>query len=528
MAGRFEISRRSAIALGLGGAALAARPGWAFAAAEPEVDALVEGFRSEFGIPGVAVAIVRPNRPGFAAGYGVRTLGRGEPVDADTLFAIASNSKAMLAAVIAMLVEEGRLGWDKPVVKYMPDFAMSDPAATAMMTVRDLLVHRSGLALGAGDLMQFPLSDHTRADMVAGLRHLPLVRGFRSGYAYDNILYVVAGVLVERVTREAWEDVLTGRLLRPLGMRHAVAVRSLLPRGANVVARHARLGPPLRGMGPVEIVEPDESIAGSPAGGAHISANEALLWLGAQLGKGVAPNGRRLWSEASAAEMWTPQIVMNAGPGPTPDEPTRPLFSTYALGWVVQDFRGQRLVQHSGGLSGQVTYTALLPERGIGLAVFSNAEERALSGLRNALLDHLVDAPPFDWLAATRSREAERNAEAEAMLAGGDVAAPAGGPSLPLSAYVGRWRDAWYGDIVVAERAGALHIDFTRTPVFRSRLEPWGPDAFRTRFAKGAGEDAVVSFTVAGGAVTGMALKALSPFADFSYDFHDLKPVRVE
>lgn len=521
-------SRREALLAGGAAAALlATRAATAQGMREDDrVDALVAPFMRAFDTPGMAVALVRLGTPALARGYGVRRLGESARVNGDTLFGIASNSKAFVAAGLAMLVDAGKIGWDEPVVRYLPDFATSDPVVTRAMTVRDLLCHRSGLPLGAGDLMQFPLSDHTRADIVRGLRHLPFERGFRSGYAYDNILYVVAGVLIERVSGQDYEDYITQRVLRPLGMRAAVADRSLL-RTANVVARHARLGPPARGIGALSVVAADESIAGSPAGGIHAGAAEIALWLQTQLARGVTPAGRRLWSEESATEMWTPQVITGAGAGATADDPTRSVISGYALGWGVRDYRGQRLIAHSGGLSGQVTQTALLPEQGIGVAVLTNVEDGISTQLRNALLDLALAAPPFDWLAAAQRQREQNEREVRELAGGGDFAVPPGGPSLPLATYAGRYRDPWYGDIVVREAGARLSIDFTRTPVFRSVLEPFGPDRFRTRFAPGAGEDAVVGFVIEGGRPVRLELKALSPLADFSFDFHHLRPVRI-
>ncbi|MBV9930010.1 MAG: serine hydrolase [Alphaproteobacteria bacterium] len=522
------ISRRAALGMGAGALAIAARPAWAVEAAPSPIDAIVQRFMAAFEIPGVAVALVRPGRADLARGYGVRRLGRPEPVDADTLFSIASNTKAYTAAALAMLVEAGKLGWDEPVVRYMPDFALADPAATQMMTVRDLLCHRSGLALGAGDLMQFPRSDRTAGELLKALPHLKLARGFRAGYAYDNILYVVAGILVERMSGMAWTSFVEQRIFRPLRMPDAVANLPLV-RTADIAGRHARLGPPLRGFGRLEVIEPDEGPVVAAAGGIQASARDALPWLKTQLGKGQAPGLPRLWSEKQAEEMWTPQVLTGATAGPVPENPVRPVLQGYALGWFVRDYRGRRLVWHSGGLSGQITHTALLPEQGIGLALWSNVEDgAAVSYLRYALLDHLLGAPPVDWIAATRRARAKNEAEARALAASGDVKAPPGGPSLPLAAYAGRYRDPWYGDVVVSERGGRLWIDFTRTPVFNGPLEPWGADAFRTRWARGAGEDAIVTFTLAAGRATAIRMKALSPLADFSYDFHDLALTRVE
>ncbi|WP_174273967.1 serine hydrolase, partial [Sphingomonas bacterium] len=512
-------------------ASLAVVPAWSAGPAEASddaaIDALALAFLTRFEVPGLAIAIVRPGRPDFARGYGVRSLGSPPRADAHTLFGIASNSKAFTAAALAILVDEGKVGWDEPVLRYLPAFRMYDPAVTGMMTVRDLLVHRSGLALGAGDLMQFPETTHTLADILHGLQYLKPARGFRAGYAYDNILYIVAGMLITSVTGQSWEDFVTARILVPLGMRETVAARSRI-RTPNLAGRHARLGPPVRGMGPMRVVQPDEQDKIDAAGGINTNARDVAAWFHVQLRQGALPDGGRLWSEAQAREMWTPQTISASGAGPTAEMPTRAVMSGYALGWGVQDYRGHRLLSHSGGLTGQVTQHALLPELGCAVAVYTNSEDNSSAGLRNALLDRLIGAPPFDWVAATATRIARTNAEALKESGGGAPAPPAGGLTLPLDRYAGRYRDLWYGDIVVARRGAGLRIDFARTPAFRSALEPWGADAFRTRFPEGVGEDAVVTFAVKDGAVAGVTMKPLSPLADFSFDFQHLAfaPVR--
>ncbi|MBA17179.1 MAG: serine hydrolase [Sphingomonas sp.] len=528
----FSVTRRQALALSSGGLATLATPAWARHALlddglAAKADAVVAAFMEKFETPGIGVAVVRPGVEPFLKGYGVRTMGQAAPVDVHTRFGIASNSKAFTAAALAMLVDAGKLDWEDPVTKHIPEFRMYDPAVTAMMTVRDLLVHRSGLPLGAGDLMFFPASSHVPEDALTALPYLKPARGFRAGYDYDNILYIVAGLLIARVSGERWEDFVSTRLLRPLGMADAVPSRDMLDT-PNVAGRHARLGPPVRGMGAMEVVQPDESVMMNAAGGIQASVSDIAHWLSAQMAFGVLPDGERLWSREQAMEMWTPQTIIGASNGPTPEYPARPVTTTYALGWFCQDYRGERLIQHSGGLSGQVTQTAMLPGRGIGVAVFSNTEDGVSAGIRNALLDHLIGAPAFDWVNWLDTRVASYQQQSLAAISGGIDTAPEGGPSLPLSAYAGRYRDPWYGDIVVSEKDGGLFIDFTPTPVFKSPLTPWGPDAFRTNFAKDAGEDAVVTFTVADGKVTGVTMKPLSPLADFSYDYQhlDFAPVQ--
>lgn len=527
--GGFISNRRNVLIGGLSGLALAARPAWSQSAAlvEDEVSGLVERFMAAFDTPGIGVAIVRPRLPDFARGYGVRTLGQPAKVDEHTLFGIASNSKAFTAAALAILVDEGKVGWDEPVTRYIPEFKMSDPLVTKLMTVRDLLVHRSGLALGAGDLMEFPETTHSVEDILHGLQYLKLERGFRTGYAYDNILYIVAGIVIQRVSGQSWADFVTARLFQPLGMTETVAMRSRI-QAENVAGRHARLGPPMRGMGKVQVVRPDEQDKIAAAGGINTNAHDVPAWFHVQLNRGLLPNGKRLWSTAQAEQMWTPQTITDSGPGPTAESPTHPVIEAYALGWDVQDYRGQRLLSHGGGLLGQVTRHAMLPELGCAVAVYSNIEEGyASTGIRNAILDRLVGAPPFDWLAAMQKIRANREAGALKQSGSAGPQKPAGGPSLPLQAYAGRYRDPWYGDIVVSVKGDALAIEFTRTAAFKSGLESWGPDTFRTHFPPDAGEDAVVMFKVAGGKVTGVTMKPLSPLADFSFDYQHLNFVPV-
>ncbi len=522
-----QATRRQILAGSLAGLAL---PGQAFAADaagfEATIDAIVQPFLAAFQTPGVAIAIVRPGAPAFTRGYGVRSLGRPGAVDVHTRFGIASHTKAFTAAALALLVDAGKLGWEDPVIKHLPEFRMYDPAVTQMMTVRDLLVHRSGLPLGGGDLIFFPQSSRPATDALKALPYLKPVRGFRAGYDYDNILYIVAGLVIGRVAGMPWDRFVAARLLAPIGMTDTVPARRFLATD-NVAGRHARLGPPVRGIGKLEVVPADEGPMVDAAGGINASVADMAKWLQVQLDGGKLPDGRQLWSAEQGREMWTPATIIGATDGPTAERPTRPVLATYALGWVVQDYRGQRLVQHSGGLSGQVTYSGLLPARGLGVSVFSNVEDSVSVAIRNAILDRLIDAPPVDWVARYAAQSKQAQDEALASVAGGIDKPPPGTPSLPLAAYAGRYRDPWYGDIIVTEKAGRLAIDFTPTPVFKGPLEPWGPDAFRTRFPRDAGEDAVVSFAVSAGKVTGVTMKPLSPLADFSYDFQHLAFVPV-
>lgn len=487
-----------------------------------QIDAIVQDFMTRFALPGVAVAVIRPGLPDYVKGYGVRTLGRPEPVDVHTQFGVASNTKAFTAAALALLVEAGKVEWDGPVVRYIPEFRMYDPALTPLVTVRDLLSHRAGLGLGQGDLMLFPASDHSREDQLKGVQYLRPRYPFRSGYAYNNVMFTMAGLVIERVSGQSYERFITDHILTPLGMADSVVGWPNVT-GNNVAGRHARLTGPLRGLGDYRVVAPEETLSFSPAAGLVTSVTGILPWLHTQLNKGLMPNGQRLFSEASSREMWKPNTVVGSGAGPTPEAPTASMFRTYGMGWFVQDYRGLRLVSHSGGLVGQVTQQALLPEKGMAVAVYTNVEDGFSGQIRNAILDRLIGAPAYDWL-----KSASEGAVRSAQKAMADTPkAQAGGPSLPLSAYAGTYRDPWYGDVVVTLKGPGLAIDFTRTPHLKGPLEAFGADQFLTRFPMGWGEDAVVVFEVVDGQVRGARLSAFSPLADFSFDYQDLELKKV-
>lgn len=478
------------------------------------------------GQPGAAVAVVQNGQVVLADGWGVRKLGAPEPVGAATLFSIASVTKAFTAANLALLFDEGRLGWDDPVRRHLPDFALSDPLVSEAITVRDLLLHNSGLDLGAGDLMVWPYTRHTRAEVVAGLRHLPLSRPFRSGYAYDNVLYFAAGEVVAALRKQPLEQVIEERLFRPAGLRDAVAVQSRAVATGDFAWPHARFGGAVRGEGALQPLARAQhtSDADVSAGGLSLSARDVARWMQIQLAGGVLPEGGRLWSVEQAQAMWRPGTIIRVQDGPSAERPDRPNFDTYALGWQVSDYRGRRMVWHGGYSPGSLSMVAMLPSLNAGVAVLTNAEEGAFGrSVRNAILDAFIGVSDIDWLAESLKR---RPSPPRRQTAAPERSSEP--PSHPLPAYAGRYRDPWYGEVLVrAVRSGGLEIDFTKTPGMSGPLDPWAGETSRTRFADPNLEDAFATFDLAAGGGAEIRMRAVSPTADFSYDFHHLKLKRT-
>ena len=314
----------------------------------PDFDNYVKRVMETFTVPGLSVAIVKDGKVVLAKGYGVRRLGDPTPVDAQTRFGIASNTKLFTATALALLVEEGKIEWDAPVIRYLPGFAMSDPYVTRELTVRDLLVHRSGLGLGAGDLLWWPPSTYDRKEIARRLRYIPPATSFRSAYAYDNVLYLVAGELIEAVSGQTWEEFVRTRILRKVGMTDSDVRHSGAGQAATSPRPHAEVNDTVRPVAPF----PSDNT--NPAGGIMSGAEDMAKWLMVQLDSGQVADGSRLFSPASASELWrevTPTPiggipVARAGP------PPRQSWQGYALGLGVRDYRGHMLLQHTGGLPG--------------------------------------------------------------------------------------------------------------------------------------------------------------------------------
>jgi CubicO group peptidase (beta-lactamase class C family) len=507
-------------------------PAAASAAPPANFEQRAEALRREFGAPGLTVAIVEQGRVTMARGFGVTDLASPRPVTADTNFAIGSVTKAFTAAALAILVDEGRLAWDDKVIDHMPEFRMFDPWVTREMTIRDLLVHRSGLGLGAGDLLMVPTSNLTRADIVDRLGRIPPATSFRSSYAYDNILYIVSGRLIERVSGMSWERFMQERVLRPAGMMRATVDNDVRGDPRLIAHPHARLNGAIRGLG--DMVRLGETVVvpqlAAPAGGIAASASDMARWINVQLAHGALPGGRRLFSEAASGEMWRPAVLMPAGNLPPPLDATQPLFNTYAFGWNVRDYRGVRVVMHGGGVYGSITRLVLIPERNIGFFLATNSEEAALlTGLQYELLDHYLDAPHRDWPHAFQAYLVARYNGAVAALSAPAAAPAQAGPSLPLDNYAGDYRDPWFGTIRIRKENGVLAVDFPHWPGISATLEHWQYDTFRTRFNDPGVEPAYVTFQLdADGRPDRITMRSVSPVADFSFDYQDLAFRRVE
>lgn len=502
-------------------------PAVALPAQLDDFDAYVEGVREQFDVPGIAVAIVKDGEVVLERGFGVRELGKPAKVDATTLFAIASNTKAFTAASLSILADEGKLSLDDRVIDHLPWFRMSDPYVTREMRLRDLLAHRSGLGLGAGDLLYWPGTDYSTEEVARRLKDVPLSGNFRGQYAYDNILYGVAQLVVEKASGQTYAQFLQQRIFNPLGMRDTRFNSDALRPRDNVATGHAKAD--FKDLRPAPRMSWGNV---SGAGGIYSSVHDMSRWMRMQLAGGTYVdahgNTQRMFSNARQQSMWSVVTPIPVPKPPVPElEAARPNFLGYGEGWQLSDYRGSKLAWHTGGWPGMVSRVTLVPEKKLGVVVLTNAEAGgAFNAVTLRVLDAFLGAPKIDWTAAYAAALAKSHGKADEDWRKHQAARVADAPpSLPLAKYARTYRDPWYGDVIVEQKDGGLVMRFSRTPQLVGTMTPWQHDTFVVRWnERWLNADAFVTFALdADGGIREARMEAISPLTDFSFDFQDLR-----
>ncbi len=424
-------------------------------------------------VPGLAVSVVKDGKVVLAKGYGVRKVGGAEPIDAHTLFSIGSISKSFAAMGLGMLVEEGKLSWDDPVTQYLPYFQLYDPYVTREFTVRDLLVHRSGLPEVCGGLLWYG-SDYSREEVIQRLRHLQPVTSFRSTFAYQNVTYMVAGEVIRAVTGKSWEDFTRERIFTPLGMKESSSLFRELKGAKNLALPHVRIDGK-----PVAIAYRDSDALG-PGGSIVSSVHDMARYMQLLLDEGTW-EGKKLYGQKVATELFTPQMLVPIRPSGHPElKALNATYSSYGFGWFLRDYRGRRLVWHTGGMDGMTAVVMLVPEEKLGITVLSHQDGGIPTALAYQLLDASLGAPKKDWAGLVlkfREEREQKAKEAEAKLVAARV--PGTKPSLELGRHAGTYRDRMYGDLSLTEESGKLVLRFSHSPAFTADLEHWHHDTFR-------------------------------------------------
>ncbi|MGH7540393.1 MAG: serine hydrolase, partial [Gemmatimonadota bacterium] len=423
-------------------------------------------------VPGLAIAVVKDGEIAFERGYGVVELGSTEPVTPDTRFAIGSTTKAITAAALGLLVDEGKVAWSDPVTAHLPAFRLADPYVNREATVRDLLTHRAGL--GNADFLWYE-QENSSEEILRRLRFVEPAYSLRAGFIYQNIMYLAAGAVLEAASGSPWDAFVRERILRPLGMDGTVPHLSELRGESGVATPHDVVD------GSLVVIENSSVDAVAPAGSIWSSAHDMALWLDFLLSGGFTPDGTRLLAAETLEELFTPQVVLRPDDFYPTVRLTRPHWLTYGFGWFQHDYRGRKLDFHTGSIDGMVAIVGLVREEGIGVVVLANRDH---TELRHALLYRVLDLyladEPRDWSAELEALYDGLAAEAETRRAEFEERRVEGtSPTLSLDAYTGTYRDPLYGEAVVVRAGDGLRVRYGRRA---GLLEHWHYDTFRVRW----------------------------------------------
>jgi CubicO group peptidase (beta-lactamase class C family) len=421
------------------------------------VDRIVQQAMASWKVPGAAVAIVKNDRVVYLKSFGVKELGKPEPVTTDTLFGIASTSKAFTTAAMAILVDEKKMVWDDPVRKYVDYFHLDDPCADSLVTLRDITSHRTGL--GRHDEM-WDNSLWSRQEVIRRIGAVELSRPIRSSYQYNNIMFMTAGEAVSSAAKMPWNDFIRARIFEPLGMTQTKTAMS------DFLAADHAMGHRYDRKNDATVIQPptdDENLG--PAGAIKSSARDMAQWLRFQLNDGTI-DGKRIVSAEALGETKRPQMVIRMSKETSETYPETNIL-TYGLGWNVQDYRGELLVAHAGALNGFRTQVALLPSQRAGIVVLINSG-RGGAGLaiHRAIADLILAKGSRDWSAyylaldkSSAEHEEEVKREHEAKIHRDTK------PSRELAAYAGTYENTAYGPATLSLENGSLVLRWNRLVV---------------------------------------------------------------
>jgi len=484
-----------------------------------ELDAYIEQARQDWQVPGLAVAIVKDDRVLLSKGYGVRRADALEPVDKDTLFAIASNSKAFTSAALAILVDQGKLSWDDRVRKYLPWFQMNDVFAADEIRVRDLLCHRSGLGTFSGDLLWYG-TPYSPKEILIRSRYLKPEGPFRAHYGYSNLMFLAAGEVIQAVSGQTTSEFVNQNIIVPLEMRRTItSVRDLVTKD-NFATPHKTY---LDHSEPIAWVNWDGMAA---AGGIISSADDMSRWLRLQLRNGNLSTDKRIFSEAASREMWESQTPIKINARYSERFPTTH-FRSYGLGWALADYQGRKTVGHGGGYDGMYSHVLLVPEEKLGIVVLTNSMTGIADSITYRVIDQMLGVPPRDWSKENLENfKKARQAFQTRIDATIKSEAPDSKPSHPLADFTGDFRCSMYGNASVSLENESLVMRLLPNPLMVADLTHLHYDTFVIHWRnKSAWYEEGTAHFVADSRGKFVELKLDVPNDDLW--FHELNLVRV-
>jgi CubicO group peptidase (beta-lactamase class C family) len=487
---------------------------------DKNLDNLIRETLKTYEVPGISVGILKDGEIVYAKGHGVRSLTNKKDMNENTLVGVASNSKGFTCFALAMMVDAGKLNWDDKVRKHIPEFQLYDAWVTEQFTVRDLVTHRSGMGLGAGDLMFFPEGNNfTSKDVINNVKYLKPESSFRSKFAYNNNMFIIAGEVLKRVSGLSWEEFIETKIMKPVGMTNSKASYNRVTNRINIIDAHTRAD------GKVIQIPHDWSETANPAGGIVSNVNDMLTWANFLMNDAVTKEGKRLLSEHQFHELWQLQTPLKVGK----NDSYNSNFRGYGLGWFLTDVKGgYKQVYHTGGLLGTVTQFTMIPDLDLAIVVLTNQMNgNAFNTITNTIKDTYLGYENRNWLKTYGTRNANylkyNDSIKSSVFAKVEIAKK--DKSLPKpSQIVGTYNDNWFGNIIISSDGKAYSIKSERSPVLFGELLPYNQTTYVAKWNNRSYDaDVFVQFSFdEKGNATGAKMKYIAPITDFSFDFHDL------
>ena len=481
-----------------------------------KLDQYFEQTAKNWGIPGMSVGIVKDGEIVFSKGYGLMEVGKAGKPDGNTLYAIASNTKAFTSFIIAQLVEEGKLNWDDKVQEYLPYFELYNPFVSSQTTIKDLLCHRVGLGTFSGDIMWYK-SNLSSKEIIRRIKYLEPKFDFRDGFGYSNLMYITAGELIKTVTDLTWGENVQKRILDPLGMDRTVYALNELEGKRNFATPHAFEN---KNNIPIPYVDWEEVAA---MGGIISSVNDIGKWMICNMNNGIV-NSDTLITASSRNMLWKMHNSFTVNH--TKENDFNNHFRGYGLGWGLADYYGCLRVSHGGGYDGMISSVNMIPDEKLGVVVLTNGMNAPTSAITYYALNAFLGEEEKDWSAEMLEAGKKRKNSDTRISTRKEKRVMSNIPSLPYEKYAGKYNSAIYGEIDVKQEDNKLRIYFEHANDLSATLEHWHYDVWKLNWDK---THAWFSFgTVKFNMTNNLEITGLDfdvPNNDIF--FEELKPVRV-
>ncbi|WP_272023714.1 serine hydrolase [Olleya namhaensis] len=492
---------------------------------ESKLDQLVESTLKTFNVPGISVGIIKDGKVVYAKGHGVRAMSNKKEMDNSTLVGVASNSKGFTCFALAMLVDQGKLNWDDKVRQHIPEFKLKDAWVTEQFTVRDLVTHRSGMGLGAGDLMFFPEADFNVSDVLKNVGHLEAESSFRSQFAYNNNMFIIAGEVLKRVSGLSWEEFIETKIMKPVGMTNSKASYNRVTDKSNIIEAHTLAD------GKLVQIPHDWSPLANPAGGIMSNVDDMLTWAQFLMNDAVTAKGVRLLSEKQFHELWQLQTPLKV----SANDSYNSNFKGYALGWFLTDVKGgYKQVYHTGGLLGTVTQFTMIPDLDLAIVVLTNQMNgSAFTTITNTIKDSYLGYEDRNWLDKLGRNNTEWYTYNDSLKIAvfDQVAKMKNSAIIPKAdAIVGAYKDVWFGKVSITQSGTDLRLLSDKSQTLKGSLLPYNATTFIVKWDNRSYDaDCYVQFSFdETGKAASATLKPIAPVTDFSFDFEDLKLIKQD